>query len=971
MKAFDFDGHLISAYERFSRSFTAIRADDLRNEIDAQYDAGRFWPDALLSLNPSYRSDRNVCELVASGDLDEGTGRVFRFGDVPMTFYRHQAEAIAKAKAGKSFVVTTGTGSGKSMCFFVPVVDAIIRALRSGKPRKTRAIIVYPMNALANSQLKEIDKFISQSGLQDDLRPVIKRYTGQESQEERQKIAANPPDILLTNYMMAELLLTRQEQLDAQVVGNASGLEFIVLDELHTYRGRQGADVAVLVRRLRDRCAPDKPPICIGTSATMASEGSEESRAFAVAKVASRLFGAEIGPDAVIDESLQRATDDKITIADAVAALPMVLADGLPERLDDVTLRAHPLAVWAELALGLDDGLELKRRKPIPFQDAVDRLVADSGLNSERCKTVLQDFLTKVSLPEVERGGGGDRAFLAFKLHRFISGAGETFTTLTKKPRTVLFEGQLEDPSAPGNRLYPTRFCRNCGHEYHVVTKTDEDGHIRFLPRGIDDTPLDSEDGLEVAGYLCPVPESESKFVFNGDLSTYPESWLEERNGVERLRSYRRPRAPVSFLVEPDGRHGSGGREFFFVPGKFAFCLCCQDEPNQGMRERSKLAGLSGEGRSSATTLLVSSALEWMNSTESGVPETKRKLLGFTDNRQDAALQSGHFNDFLFVSLLRGAILRAILDDREDGLSEDEFGLRVVKALGFVSSNSGARVHWILDPSAGAVIREDAQRALAKVLAHRVWTDLRRGWRYTNPSLSVLNLIDVRFVGLEEIANDRERMMGVLPELGEVSADQRQQLLKELLNAMLAGLAVNTESLDLAVLDGVAQKSRSLLRSPWAIDSKEKPRGRSSLVQRAPGKGIVSLREEQTLLRAGHNSRIARLINKKSVIGTKLGKNDYQDFLGRVLELLSDEGLVVPVEIDTNVIGWRLTPSAVRLVPGAALHDAAARGNEYFHNLYLSIANDLDLGRSAYWGLEGREHTAQVSQKQRRDKSHR
>lgn len=965
MKAFDFDQHLITAYERFSRSFTSIRSDDLRAEIDRQYDEGRFWPEALLSLNPRYRSDKNIDELVATGDLDDATGRVFRFGDVPMTFYRHQAEAIAKAKAGKSFVVTTGTGSGKSMCFFVPVVDAIIRALRAGKPRKTRAIIVYPMNALANSQLKEIDKFISQSGLPENIRPVIKRYTGQESQEERQKIADNPPDILLTNYMMAELLLTRQDKLDAQVVENASGLEFIILDELHTYRGRQGADVAVLVRRLRDRCAPDKAPVCIGTSATMASEGSEESRAVAVAKVASRLFGADIGPDAVIDESLQRATDDKITLSDAVASLPAVLGDDLPETLDDSTLRTHALAVWAELALGLDDGLELKRQKPIPFQDAVDRLVADSGLDAEKCKSVLQEFLTKVSLPEFERGGSGDRAFLAFKLHRFISGAGEVFTTLTKQPRTVLFEGQLEDPTSPGNRLYPTRFCRNCGQEYHVVTKTDDDGHTKFLPRGIDDTPLESEDGSEVAGYLCPVPDGDAGFIFNGDLTTYPESWLEERNGVERLRSYRRPRAPVSFLVEPDGRHGSGGREFFFIPGKFAFCLCCQDEPNQGMRERSKLAGLSGEGRSSATTLLVSSALEWMNSTESGVPETKRKLLGFTDNRQDAALQSGHFNDFLFVSLLRGAILRAIVDDGDDGLSEDEFGLRVVKALGFVSSNAGARVHWMLDPSAGAVIREDAQRALAKVLAHRVWTDLRRGWRYTNPSLSVLNLIDVRFVGLEEIAHDRERMMAVLPELGEVSAEQRQKLLKELLNAMLAGLAVNTESLDLAVLDGVAQKSRSLLRSPWAIDSKEKPRGRASLVQRAPGKGVVSLREEQTLLRAGHNSRIARLINKKSVIGTKLGKNDYLDFLGRLLELLSDEGLVVPVEIDTNVMGWRLTPSAVRLVPGAALHDAAARGNEYFHNLYLTIANDLALGRSAYWGLEGREHTAQVSQKQR------
>lgn len=117
MKAFEFDQHLITTYEQFSRSFTSIRSEDLRSEIDRQYNEGRFWPEALLSLNPRYRSDKNIDELVESGDLDEATGKVFRFGDAPMTFYRHQAEAIAKAKAGKSYVVTTGTGSGKSMCF--------------------------------------------------------------------------------------------------------------------------------------------------------------------------------------------------------------------------------------------------------------------------------------------------------------------------------------------------------------------------------------------------------------------------------------------------------------------------------------------------------------------------------------------------------------------------------------------------------------------------------------------------------------------------------------------------------------------------------------------------------------------------------------------------------------------------------------------------------------------------------------
>ena len=628
MKAFEFDHHVIDSYARFSRSFSTIRAEDLRSEIEHQYDVGRFWPDALLSLNPRFLSGPTVDDLVASGDLDEATGKIFRFGATPLRFHRHQAQAIAKARAGQSYVVTTGTGSGKSLCFFVPVVDAIVRARKAGQPRRTRAIIVYPMNALANSQIKEIEKFISQSGLPAELKPVVRRYTGQENQEERQRIADNPPDILLTNFMMAELLLTRQDSLDAKVIDNANGLEFIVLDELHTYRGRQGADVAILVRRLRNRCAPDKAPICIGTSATMASEGSEAGRAKAVADVASRMFGASIGPDAVIDESLQRATDDLLKLEDVRPKLAEVLTSPLPESLTDEVLRRHPLAVWAELAIGLNDGQELKRKKPIPFDKAVELLSQDSGVDAEACRSGFERFLSLVSLPETERGGTGAGSFLAFKLHRFISGAGEVFTTLTERPRRVLFEGQLEDPDAPGHRLYPTRFCRECGHEVHVVTKIQGSDAIRYLPRNIDDTPIDDPDG-DVAGYLTPTGDGDPDYAFTGDVESYPEDWREERHGIERLRSNRKSRLPQMVSVSADGRYDQSGGSFWFIPGKFGFCPCCLYQPHPSMRERSKLAGLSGEGRSSATTHLVSTALEWMNGDNSGVPTEKRKLLGF------------------------------------------------------------------------------------------------------------------------------------------------------------------------------------------------------------------------------------------------------------------------------------------------------------------------------------------------------
>ena len=206
---------------------------------------------------------------------------MFRVDGKGIRLHRHQSQAIAKSARRQSFAVTTGTGSGKSLCFFVPIIDAAIGARAAGETPRTRAIIIYPMNALANSQMKELEKFLDQSELPSRLRPTFARYTGQESQEERERIREAKPDILLTNFMMLELLMTRQSALDRAVISNAEGLDYIVLDELHTYRGRQGADVAMLVRGVRDRLCRQHEPICIGTSATMASEGADIDRAAA------------------------------------------------------------------------------------------------------------------------------------------------------------------------------------------------------------------------------------------------------------------------------------------------------------------------------------------------------------------------------------------------------------------------------------------------------------------------------------------------------------------------------------------------------------------------------------------------------------------------------------------------------------------------------------------------------------------
>lgn len=460
MDVFDLDRRLTRDYERFSRSFTRIRAPDIHASVDALYADRRFWPEPFISLNPHFEAGLDVAKLAHEGVLHRHTAQIFRAGGAPIRLHRHQEQAVAKAAARDSFAVTTGTGSGKSLCFFVPIIDAAVRARAAGEAARTRAIVIYPMNALANSQMEELRKFVDQSGLPDPLRPTFARYTGQEGEAERERVSTLKPDILLTNFVMLELLMTRDNPRDREVLANCRGLDFIVLDELHTYRGRQGADVAMLMRRVRARLCPDQPPICIGTSATMAS-GEEGDPGAVVAAVASRLFGTSVGPDGVITESLRRATNP-VRKPDALATELKAALDADPsDALPDEALADDPLAIWIEMEIGLDDGQTLRRRRPTSLAAAAERLAAQTGRDIGLCRKRIEHHLTMMSRPASARAGRGERAFMAFKLHQFVAGAGHVHATLHDAgTRRVTLDGQRFDPEDGVSRLYPTFFCR-------------------------------------------------------------------------------------------------------------------------------------------------------------------------------------------------------------------------------------------------------------------------------------------------------------------------------------------------------------------------------------------------------------------------------------------------------------------------------------------------------------------------------
>jgi ATP-dependent helicase YprA (DUF1998 family) len=284
MDVFELRNKLIGDYSTYVRSFIQIRDPLIGAYVDQELGEGAFWPEPRVGLNPSFAPGRSIEQLVSDHVLHSDASRIFRIdkdkearGDGvsrPIRLHAHQDQAILVAQTRKPYVLTTGTGSGKSLAYMIPIVD---RILKSGSGKGIRAIAVYPMNALANSQEGELKKFLG-FGYPAEQPPVtFRRYTGQETREQRQQILASPPDIILTNYVMLELLLTRVWEKD--LIEAAQGLEFLVLDEMHTYRGRQGADVALLVRRVREACN-SLTMQCIGTSATLATSGTyDEQRA--------------------------------------------------------------------------------------------------------------------------------------------------------------------------------------------------------------------------------------------------------------------------------------------------------------------------------------------------------------------------------------------------------------------------------------------------------------------------------------------------------------------------------------------------------------------------------------------------------------------------------------------------------------------------------------------------------------------
>ena len=963
MGIFSVHRKIVDDYASYIRSFVTIADDELRRRVEQHLNDGHLWPEPLLGFNPAFGTVGRVEALAREGVFAPQVADAFRGFEL----FEHQLEAIKLGIAGTDFVVTSGTGSGKSLIYIGAIFERLFRAGVPMPPGVT-AVVVYPLNALVNSQEEELGRYAENyRQARGEAFPIrFAKFTGQEDTARRQELEAEPPHILLTNYMMLELLLTRgsQAKLRAAVYDQ---LRFLVFDELHTYRGRQGADVGLLIRRIRAKAK--LPVVCIGTSATMVSVGTLAEQKQQVAKVAEQLFGKPFSPGAIVQETLVA----RFAGPPPTSALTAAVARGVNPDAPEADLLTHPTAAWLEslIALREQDG-RLVRNTPRTFSSVAAELASTTSRGEPECANHLRDLLlwasrVNVSLPPERKR----YAYLPFKLHQFFSQTGAVYVTLDPADqRHITLEAGYHVPGQPDRPLFPAVFSRLSGETFLCVSR-DASGR-RLLPRAF--YPSEDEDDDATRGYLIQNPDAWNP---ESDTELLPDSWLEAGpGGATRVQKKYRGRIPQRLFYDTQGNCSEeprdGWRQGWFMTAPLLFDPTSGLMPDRQTKDSTKLSQLGTEGRSTATSISAFAILTRI--AESGYSLRDQKLLSFMDNRQDAALQAGHFNDFMDVVRLRSAIRKAVEAAEAKTLRLTTLGRAIRVATGLRFEDYANRASADLPEFR----KRPYEEALENYLALRAIHDLRRGWRVILPNLEQCALLQIDYEHLDKIAS-AENLWREVPLLHELGPGDRRELLRVTLDFFRHEFALFDESLlSEARIKEHATAFRERLQAPWRYEDEDEIPSPTAIRTKALTR--YSRRETRSIGAQSGFGKFARRFAQDK-LRRDLSAKDYGEFIDRLLAALEEKaGYLVSAEArgrdGTSTRLYQLRLTEIIWQPGdgqtvradsvklRAYKSLSLRPNAFFQEVYR---RDYGAGKL----LLAADHTGQLGYKDKQDREER
>ena len=574
----------------------------------------------------------------------------------PQFAFLHQSDSISHllGPGASPLVVTTGTGSGKTECFLLPVIQNAIEDATRFKKSGLTAILLYPMNALANDQLARIESYLAGSGFEGAVR--VGKYDRSTSEAERDKLRNNPPHILLTNYMMLEYLLVRPK--DREDIFANHRCRFLVLDEVHTYRGTLGTNIALLVRRVQAHLAlarqdwftnvsdADRPRrfpklIAVGTSATIktpSGEGMSREQQLAerdreVREFFAKLTGAEAATIKVLGEEL------KDVAIPPEAQYPASIIPDVPRDLGspDAVRSALCSLAGVPAETGLPEAARRCRilwdlnhwliRKPMSVGQIVEALKSDvparENLSADDLRREVEAALNiGAALPE------GTPGSLRLRAHSFIRGGWQFHRCLNPECGRLYPMG--EQDCECGYQTAPLYLCRNCGAHYLRLVGDDEAENLK-------------PGKVTMAGEEWMVYDPALEPPIDDEDADDDETRQEHRRQAARMRQPTQirnrpvmhgsfdPKA-VAFSSNPDDYK----MKVSLAPARVR-CLCCGGTAGS----RSVLTPVA-LGTSAAVKVLSEGLVESLQEANQDRQDYdgKDRLLVFADSRQDAAHQA-------------------------------------------------------------------------------------------------------------------------------------------------------------------------------------------------------------------------------------------------------------------------------------------------------------------------------------------